>query len=183
MTVIEELPDVVSDDKHVEDLKYYGKRKLVVDWSGDDSRVLAHIRKLAQDTYLEIFGDTLDLLAELTDKIGEDGNMGLITTKDLEGYIMKLSNEKINTSLQINAVKMDALFAKYSLDDDYHEAYMRGKGTNNLREAEAHTETVEKRYAYFFRYYVHTMCDGLGRDIDSLIKNLNSVLFRRGSNG
>lgn len=175
VTDTELMPEL---DKSASDLKYYAKRKLVVDWDDEDSRALAYIRNKAQEVYLEIFGDTLGQI----DAIDFD-NIGVVTTKDLESKILMLSEQKIQIDLQVNSVKLDALFAKYSLDDDYHESYQKCSGTNNLREAYAHTETVEKRYAYFFRYYIHTMCDGLSRDIDSLIKNLSSVLFRRGSHG
>lgn len=170
---------LIDDD--VEDLKYYAKRKLVVDWDKEDGEAIEEIRNFAETVYLDMFGDILLLIEELYDKTDKGENWGLLTTKHMESYLLKLSKLKVETSTQINRVKLDALFAKYSLDDDFHAAYLAGGGTNNLREAKAHTETIEKRYSYFFRFYIHTMCEGLAREIDGLVKNLNSALFRRGS--
>ncbi len=179
-----ELSDFLDqlDDEHETDLKYYAKRKLVVNWNEEDASALYTIKEVSEKAYLDIFAETLIMIEEIYESVKQDDgtdNWGLLTTKQIESYTLKLSQQKIQTALQVNTVRMEALFAKYSLDDDYHQAYLQGSGTNALREAKAHTDTIEKRYSYFFRYYIHTMCEGLARDIDSLIKNLNSVLYRR----
>lgn len=180
----EEMVDPFHDsaEKQDRDLRYHAKRKLVLNWTDEDSDALKQIRELASDKYFEIFEETLGLIDELYEKTDNGQNWALLTIQELEAFLMRLSQERISTTLQLNNVKMEALFSKYSLDDEYHDYYLKGSGTNNLREAEAHTKTVEQRYAYYFRYYVYTMCEGLGRDIDSLVKNLSSVLYRRNSN-
>jgi hypothetical protein len=95
--------------------------------------------------------------------------------------MLALSKDKIGIALQLKNVQMDALFAKYALEDKKNLSYVQQKGPHALRDAQADLDSWSEKYQYFFRFVIYTMCDGLSREIDGLIKNLNSVLYRRGS--
>ncbi len=180
LPALEETPDELNTQQ--EELNFYASRKLIVDWNDEDQAAIDQIRSFAQETYLGIFSASLEMMEELYEKTQQGDNLGLLTLKELEGYLFKLASEKIEITLKLDSAMLDAIFAKYSLDDDYHAAYLEGSGTNNLREAKAHTETIEKRYGYFFRFYVWTMCKGLSKEIDGVMGNLKSALYRRSNN-
>jgi hypothetical protein len=191
----------IQDEKYSKYRLLYEKIK--PEWKEEDRAALAQLKESATAVYSDIFEDAFAILDRLysaarvpmrnsrgkpvkdengrivwdTDEWGspkEDWNS--LSSNDIDAALIKLQEQKFTITLRVRELFLETVFAKQSLQDDWHDSYQSMlEGTNPMREAVANRKTKDEKWMYFFRYYIWHYASGFNDELDKTINLLSRI--------
>lgn len=99
-----------------------------------------------------------------------------VTNADLEKTLIKLHEIKLDVTLRVSDLYLEAVFAKYSFKDEWNEKYSSIlEGTINEKTAAADRASRAEKYKAFSRYWLWYKASELQRDIASTTVMLGNI--------
>lgn len=181
--------------------RYYEKIK--PEWKQEDSQALTQLKAAAERTYSDIFSESFGIIDNLYEsirvpRVNEYGITQLdkkgrivwelddfnqpredwssLNGQDIEKTLIKIQQLKFIIAPRVKELFLETVFAKMSMQDDWHESYEKPlQGTNPVREAVANRNTRDGKYLYFFRYYVWTMVESFEKELTNTQRLLERI--------
>lgn len=178
-------------------------QKIKPEWKSEDRAVLSQLKRAAEETYIDIFDASFIILDQLyttvrvplrnhggtvakdpqgrtmwdTDEFGSyKENWSSLNNTEIDRALIKLQEHKFTISQRVRELFLETVFAKQSLQDDWHENFEKSvEGTTPLREARANRDTRDEKWRYFFNYYVWHMSDGFLKELEQTIALLTRI--------
>lgn len=155
-------------------------------------RLLADIFKEAMSTIDAIYESVRELEINEHGVVGQDihgrsvfkknnrgqfvENWSLLTGQDIEEALFRLSSVKMVASQRVSELFLEAVFAKYVYDDEWHDSYDKPlEGTINDRESYASRESRNSKYSAFFRYYAWVRSNEFLKEISQFMITLEKI--------
>ena len=179
--------------------------RLRFEWRPEDMATLEQIRGSVQAVFDNLFGDVFDVIDQLyigmrvplTDAHGQpryDGARMMFETDDqgnyverwdrltadeIEDAIFRLGELRLHLHPRVNAMLMDALFAKYRANDEWDDAYTAIlDDTVQGRTATANKKSRPDRYHAFYLNYLYTSAESFYREVVAFQRTLENMRYR-----
>lgn len=197
--------DFNPDDNQEEVLSFYTKlyKKINFEWKPADQNALIQLREAAEEVIafsfvniigvLDRFYDTFRV-AELNhadlpvldahgrvkwklDKVGRPvEDFSSLNGQDIEKCLLDIARERVEVSQAVSELFLEAIFAKFSFDDEYRSKYdALMDGTINDKDARAKRDTINAKYFAFFRYYLWYRASAFDKEIGELVRLLERI--------
>jgi hypothetical protein len=178
-------------------------KKIEFQWTESDENALVQLREASRQVVIVSFLNIATILDEfyaafrvpLTHengqvKVDREGrvlwrcddhgrpieDLTQMTGQDIEKALFDLQREKLGLSQNISELFLEALFAKYSFDDTWHEKYESMiEGTNPMRAARANRDAMGAKYKAFFHFYIWHRAQEFSKEIGYLMRLLERV--------
>ena len=134
-------------------------------------------RKAKMNTYGVIVLDNKNRVVFETDDQGRYiDDFSCLSGQDVEIALLKIHRDKLEASTQVRELFQEALFAKHTWDDAFHERYEALlEGTIKDREARATRDTKKFKYHAYFTYFVYHLADGIFDEVNDLARILERI--------
>jgi hypothetical protein len=197
--------DWTPEDDTVEELTESPYKKFFVkirpSWRTEDRNALQQLRAAADQLILETYDDALKAIDKIYLAVrvpvfeGDtpkriDGRIlwevdkqnkpvekwALLSNHDLEASLFELQKLKLVTSQKTSQLFLEAVFAKHTYNDFWHEAYESMiEGTAGDRNARANREARNDKYHAFFRYYLWARVDSFDKELANMMRLLERL--------
>lgn len=177
--------------------------KLKPEWRPEDKSAVEQLKAAADLVVSDIFGASFAILDELFcsvrvpvltkyDVPAKDPGGRIIWQRtpagdyiedwrkldgyDIERALVRLQNLRIETSKRVQNLFLETMFAKNTLQDEWHAAYEAPvQGTNPQREAVANRRSKDDRYNYLFRFWIYSNASVFEREIKDTSRLLERI--------
>lgn len=173
--------------------------KISVEWSEDERDAVefikANLEKRIYSDYQEAFILENNILSKVRTRLetpngivwatNPDGSViedwSRIDTKDLESFIQAASAEAFFASQRVIDGYAEAVFAKFTYDDAYDEAYSRIlSGTIGDKTAKAKRETQRERWVALYRSLYYKKAKEVVDRLDAHVRRAERIYQERG---
>jgi hypothetical protein len=200
---------MIDEEKYANHRRIY--QKIKPEWREEDRAAVDQIKAAAEAVADDLFGAALSILDSLksrarqpvlttTGKIQHDDHgrfvwerddfgqiledWDRVAARDIEQALMQLNEVLIATSPEVKERFLETVYAKYVMQDLWHEAYESVlQGTNPQREAVANRKTKDERYNYLFRFWIYTHVNSIESEIRETVRLLERIGYRRSKEG
>jgi hypothetical protein len=184
--------------------------KIKPEWKQADRYALEQLKAAAQEVTAELYDEALDLLDKFyasvripqrgvaghilkdydgrpiwtVDEFGQPKeDWSNISSEEIDKTLIKLQETEFTTKLRVKELFLEAVFAKKSLEDEWHETFEQSvEGTTPIREARANRQTKDAKWMYFYRYYIWSMADTFENEINKTMDLLKRIRDWRSKN-
>ena len=179
--------------------------KLRFEWRPEDQATLEQIRRSMTVLYEEMFSDVFEVIDSLyagmrvpvTDSAGqpvvesgrvqfqtdERGNYverwDRLTDDEIEDAIFRLGELRLTLAPRVNALLMEALFAKYRAQDEWDDTYTSIlEDTVPGRTAKANKKSRNDRYHALYLNWIYTSAESFFREVVAFQRTLDNMRYR-----
>lgn len=177
--------------------------KIQYTWKYEDKNALTQLRAASERAFIDLFASSLKVVDDLyaQARIYEVNDAGQVIVdhegryvwkrdehgeyiedwkqlngQDIEACLLDLLKIKMETSRRVSTLFLEAVFAKYSFDDDWREAYEKPiQGTDGIRTSRANREARPSKYHGFFRYWIWYRTNEFQKEVVAFMRLLERI--------
>jgi len=184
-----DVPELLTEDKPLAvDIDF--------DWNEEEEECLAALKAAADSVLLKEFSKPISIMKNLQHKVrtqedtASDGSIiwrrnadgsiyedwGSLTLKDMDAFIMEASAWTYFGGFQVMDSYIDAVFAKFVMDEKYDSAYTaQTAGTVKAKTANANAAVLTDKYRAFFRNVYYKKAKGALDRLEDMVRRVERI--------